>query len=793
MIAIASLTLLLWVTVLLFHAPAYNLRWSPQTGIVDWIDPHSSVAGRVHIGDRVLAINGKPLVAADLLPDLGDQTRLIAANERPGRAVGDQLTLDVLRNGNHATITISLERQPPLTIGRRLVPLMIALLFWTLGLALMLFGSYRRNQLAFLFTQAAVVVLASETATWLGMPWFASLLHVMLWWLGPIALVFHLDLVGHADQPWLRYLAWLVNLCAVVGSALELLTVSSPLEVSWSWLADARSLWGLATLASVLVVLVRGYWHTPEPGVRSRIKLLIGGNLLAVLPFVLLYLLPTAAGTPLLSYEDGVLALSSIPLTYGYVMFRHRVLPFERYVNRPAVMALLWLVLGGSYALLIAVGLRWLPAGWRESPLAIIMLIVVVALTIGPSYHWLERWIDRQLYGTRLDFQTLAQHLGQMLRQGSERTTLVQSLCDSVQRVMRVEWAAMLLADPDGTLTLAAGENLPDTRRLHLEADSQLLTYFQTHLYPTNRTALLSHLGGIELSRADHDLLSHLSVDLWIPLSVADRLQGLLLIGPKRGGELMDRDDYALLQLVVQQASVVLQNLELVDALRQHTIDNESISHQILLAREDERTRLARELHDQVIQDLIGLNYTIAQISSTSPLLAVERLGQLQEQIQQTIVSMRTLCRDLRPPALDQLGLVGVLRERLRTFQETTMIQTRLIVEGDETLELPSAIALCLFRVAQESIANVSKHAGAQRVVLGLTMTPQAVWLTITDDGCGFQVPAQLEQLLDEQHFGLIGLRERLESVHGVLEIVSALGQGTHVRAWIPLQQQHVI
>jgi two-component system, NarL family, sensor histidine kinase DegS len=131
--------------------------------------------------------------------------------------------------------------------------------------------------------------------------------------------------------------------------------------------------------------------------------------------------------------------------------------------------------------------------------------------------------------------------------------------------------------------------------------------------------------------------------------------------------------------------------------------------------------------------------------------------------------------------------LVAAIRFRIRAVQQQASFQIRLIVQGDENEPLPDELALCLFRAVQEALNNAQKHAAPSKVEIRLAIGDEDVCLSIVDDGCGFRVPNQLERLLDEQHFGLIGLRERLDLVQGTLEVVSAPGQGTQIRIWVPL------
>lgn len=201
---------------------------------------------------------------------------------------------------------------------------------------------------------------------------------------------------------------------------------------------------------------------------------------------------------------------------------------------------------------------------------------------------------------------------------------------------------------------------------------------------------------------------------------------------------------------------------------------------QLVRGREEERERLAHELHDQAIQSLVGLKFHLAE---KAPDARVE----LQSRIDGVIDGLRRLCADLRPPALDRLGLVAALRSYVDGFSERTGLPVEMRVNGDER-RLSPEIELSLFRVAQEALTNAWKHAQAPKVKVNLRLDEEAVKLTVIDRGRGFEAPERLGTLAEAGHFGLVGMRERMELVGGTLRVVSGPGQGTTVVAWVPLR-----
>jgi signal transduction histidine kinase len=219
---------------------------------------------------------------------------------------------------------------------------------------------------------------------------------------------------------------------------------------------------------------------------------------------------------------------------------------------------------------------------------------------------------------------------------------------------------------------------------------------------------------------------------------------------------------------------------ELRARLQQVSADKQTLGQayrQLVVGREEERKRIARDLHDQVVQNLLGLKFHLAdQVAGQSP---------LQGEINTTIETIRHLCADLRPPALDHLGLAAALRSYAQDFQARTNLAVEL--QLDDTAHLSEEIALALFRVMQEALTNAWRHARAQRVRVTLKSSRDAVELSVHDDGSGFQVPEHIGALVEQGHFGLMSMRERVELVGGTLQLDSQPGRGTCVEARVPI------
>ncbi len=208
----------------------------------------------------------------------------------------------------------------------------------------------------------------------------------------------------------------------------------------------------------------------------------------------------------------------------------------------------------------------------------------------------------------------------------------------------------------------------------------------------------------------------------------------------------------------------------------------------LVSAQEEERRRIARELHDEASQALTMIMMNLAQAIDTLPGDATEakkKLSQSRSLAAQTLAELRKLIYDLRPEVLDQLGLVPALRSYVKSHLEAENIQTRVRFIGLEG-RLPSQVEITLFRVIQEAVTNIVRHSGASVVNIEVVARKSVVTAAIEDNGRGFDVEATLES---PESWGLRGIRERVAVLGGELSIESGAGQGTRLQFRIPLEK----
>jgi signal transduction histidine kinase len=211
------------------------------------------------------------------------------------------------------------------------------------------------------------------------------------------------------------------------------------------------------------------------------------------------------------------------------------------------------------------------------------------------------------------------------------------------------------------------------------------------------------------------------------------------------------------------------------------------LSRQILSAQEDERKKISRELHDVIAQTLTGINVRLSALKKEAAIntKGLDRnIARTQQLVEKSVKIVHEFARELRPAVLDDLGLIPALHSFVKLFSERTRIHVHLKVYA-EVEQLDIVKRTVLFRVAQEALTNVSRHAHASRVEVSIQKLAELVCMKIKDDGKSFEVERMMRSR-GRKHLGLLGMRERLEMVGGCFDVESVAGKGTTITALIP-------
>jgi signal transduction histidine kinase len=332
-------------------------------------------------------------------------------------------------------------------------------------------------------------------------------------------------------------------------------------------------------------------------------------------------------------------------------------------------------------------------------------------------------------------------------------------------------WTAMLLVDRDAlVINEIAGEADRSLLQTRVPIDGSISGQVLRSKRPERVADLSSRVmvSGPELGLRAGSAL-------FVPLVFRSQSVGILIAADKRGGPEFTAEDARLLESFAATAAVSVHTAT--------SVAEERLRHSIA-ASEQERRRWARELHDETLQGLGGLQMLL---SSALRRADAERMrAAVRDAVQQIgleIANLRSLIMELRPPALDEIGLVPAietLAQRVATNEGLT-VETNVGLSSEDAERLAPEVESTVYRLVQEALTNVGKHAAATRLEIELMKVDGAVVVSVRDDGHGFD-PA-----LPAAGFGLVGIRERVTLAGGTVDVESAEGTGTMVRAVIPI------
>jgi len=740
------------------------------------VDPEGPAVGSIEVGDQVLQVSDIAIA----------QASPVFADGRPG----DSLRYLVERGGARFDTTISLRGTPTGLLVQYLVTPLVAASFWAIGVAVVAFGprgAQTRLFLAFTLVASSTLVTGSISAE--GPAWISTLFNILVWFAGPVAVQLHLRFPEPVRDRRLARLPAVLYALALLGSLPFFLFGAQEVRASAliSPIFVGERLFLSTNLLLVVLLLLHAYRSASNVTVLQRVRLVVLGGGLGLLLVIVLSLLPGALlAEPLIPYDYSFAFLIAIPASYGYAIARHRLIAFERFLSRGAAYTLVFGLLAAIYLALVRLIPAVLPEGFLGTPLTDMLLILLLAATAVMLYRRIEAIVDFAFYGGWYDYRTAIERITSELETLHDSETLAATLGERLQGTLLLQSACVFVATRDGSLRLSrtSGCQFPSEvgASLTLPLDGTLIRQMGENSTILRGADLVTSTADLPLTKEERLALPMLSNCLLVPVRGSEGLQGLLALGARRGGEEFSAEDRAILKQVARHSGFAIETVRLAIEVRRQAEEVRRLNMRLMRAREDERKALARRLHDEAIQALIGLNYQLAHLadSETQP---------LRDEIRLIVEQLRGIIRDLRPPALDTFGLVTAVRTEIRERDGRTPGHTRidLRLTGDSELNIAEDVSVCVYRVIQEALSNVERHAEASKVEVQLILDPEQVQAVVQDDGRGFNVPKPLGALVESNHFGLVGLRERVLLLRGTLELHSVPGEGTTLHVRLPM------
>ena len=350
--------------------------------------------------------------------------------------------------------------------------------------------------------------------------------------------------------------------------------------------------------------------------------------------------------------------------------------------------------------------------------------------------------------------------------------------------------AALILSEPEPELYVykEPGARSSGGKGFHHNGVSSELDDLLRELFSANRLpARMSEIEGFDRVAIFNG--SRVAEDGYVlPLFERNVYLGAMVLAG-RSDVSLSLDEQDLLSTIANQVAAAVARAKLHESLREDENVRRQLLHRTITAQESERRRLASEIHDSVVQALVGISYRLQAMEKKIPPEAGNGLSAdlklLEEQLSTNIDELRMLLLGLRPPMLEEMGLVTALQAHLKNFANKNDIQVGLDLP-EELPPLSKNSQINLFRIIQEALNNVEKHAGASRVTIRVAVTAQSICLLVSDDGRGFNARKARTQ---SGNLGIASMRERAELLGGNLTITSEPGAGAEIRLDAPLKQ----
>ncbi len=614
-------------------------------------------------------------------------------------------------------------------------------------------------------------------------------------WLPPVGLRYHLVLLGRPLKSGER-IVFLMTLALAVAWTVPLLSYLGPMLATGDLIRGLSGpiLLTLAlTLLAVPTILWLGYRSGLTPAAARQIRIVAMGSSLAFAPLALLSILPVLVGSPLrVPYPTTFPFLLLSPLFYLYVYQRSQLAQLEPLIGKITVIFLLAVFTLSAYLVIGPLGARIEIPENRLLAAATVIVIVCVFLFRGleRAFTAFTSW---SFEGDSLP-NSVVERLTEAVSLTPDRTALQELLLERLPQTLRADPALLALRTSGQELALQyAAQWTPEERASwRIPIEGVLVSKLDSLAWPLTPPELRRMLHGEALTSAEARLLEIPPGSLLLPLFSGGNLQGILVVGGRTDDDPWRNDDFAVLTILGRQIGATIHNLLLLEAVSAGRNELARVHRQFVLSQEREQRQLAQELHDGAVQHLLGISYQLADAQRRA-LRRDESAPRLFEGIRAEVLAvseqLRRLIGQLRPAGLDELGLVAALEEYVARVQRDSNAPEIQLDLDRRSAFLPEAVSICLFRTVQEGIRNAVEHAGASRIAVALQVMGDSVVLTVQDDGRGFMVPSRLSELAQADHFGLVGVAERVAWIGGKFDIRSQPSGGVLIQVSLPLVQ----
>ena len=616
---ISSLPFLLAVVVLVFvgygiglsiNHPSDGIRGMSHEGYISEVDLAGPSINILKVGDTVIAVDNIPLEEA--IPFY------------LGKQAGDEVRFTILRDNIILTVPVHLAKPTLSEFIRRMMPLLVALIFWGVGVGVRAFSpSTEATNLCLLFFLGMGTLLTAGQISNVGPSWISNLYNYLLWFVGPLGVYFHLFFPQNTVFRGRRWLIASLFFISLLGGMPYLLWGTQVVGSSpWAtiFLTGSR-LFIVLNLCLTVLFLFYAYRHEVILGTKGKIRIVLLGGVITTFPLVMLTFLPEAIfHQPIQPYEFVFLWLGVMPLTYGFAIFRYHIIEFESHINRGATYILVFSLLGGIYLFLYSIISRFLPANFSTSPFINTVLVLFLASIIVPLFQRIKKIVDTLFYGGYYDYRSAITQITGGLHKTTDLHILAQTISERLVRTLHVEDTCVFLSDTRGDFSIidvAPHDKVNSLEPPHYPVLPRSSLEYLLKVGEADRASLAKSLSEVTLSPEEHQLLNSEQIHLWVPIIGYGEVKGLLALGPKLGGDIFSAEDMDILRVVAQQIGTILENIHLLNQLKQHAAELE--------ARVVERTAQLHDAKERVEAILAGVGDGVFVIDLDEKILTVNK------------------------------------------------------------------------------------------------------------------------------------------------------------------------
>lgn len=688
-------------------------------------------------GDIVIAVEGRPLGHwVDRLYCRGSDC---SPPTSPELVAGTVLSYTVLRDGKPQMVQATLRPYPFWEVisrswGALTFPILSYLIFLALFIkrpeedsviALVLAASGLLGSMGWAFGQDVVGILNGHSF------WLYRFATEIIYWPSVFG-VLHFALTFPKPLPFIkqrRWILWAIYLTGYLFYGLAVLLSTQLTSNKLLWMAynfNAQSIIVTPYYLCAFLGLFFNFRTLTAEKDRQQIRIVALTSGLVLLLSLVARSLPSALfGVSFVASNEMAVLATIVPLSIVFAILRNRLWNIDIIINRTLVFTGVSATIVGLYIILVAVIGRVLQTG-TDLPTSIVAT-GIVAVMFQPIRLRLQNFVNRAMYGERDDPTAVLTQLAQQLEIGEAPAEILPNLVQTIAHTLKI---------PHVAIWLPVSENKFEPVVKWGEA-------------------------------AEH-------VEM-LALTYQKEAIGQLAVARRSQNEPFTRQEEQLLHTIAALTANTVRAVQLSNELRHSR-------QRIVSAREEERRRLRRDLHDglgpQLASQTLGLE-AVAQLLTVNPEKAHELLGSLKIQAHEAITDVRRLVYDLRPPTLDDLGLIGAIQQIAERY-ETAALQITVEVP-EPLLELPAAVETAAYRITQEALTNIVRHAQATRGTVRLTCTNHELMVEIEDNGRG--LPSA-----HRSGIGLHSMRERSAELNGRCMIEVRPQGGTTVKAHLPLE-----